>query len=379
MRGLRHRMLVPALLALALGHPVAVAAQGSVPLRSGADLFVLDLAGTPLGEIPIGIKQLQGMLEVVLKDGVPMLKASARSEFLITLPQALPADFTLEFGLVPKACCNPQDLSFEGTPTINQGGGSAHVLWDSDGYLAIIGGGPDTYEAPMPEELRTTLPGVLTNVVAVFQGPTVRLYTNGRRMYTLDRTFARGRVLRVFLGGQDDNTQAVYLAWLRIGAGAVSPGVVAANPTPPPGQPAQPRGNVRSKPPEPASPTVLANVSVAWGESAPFVTWDPVPVPAAYSVRRWKIDDPACCNAASPQLSGPPWQDMSPRIPGTYVYEVTATMPGGTASGQAQFLQLRSGGSIKSVAEPESPPATAPSPGTRLPFNRSVPTGAQGG
>ena len=225
MTWLRHRVPVPALLALVLGHPVAVAAQGSVPPRSGADLFVLDLAGTPLGEIPTGIKQLQGMLEVVLKDGVPMLKASARSEFLITLPQALPADFTLEFELVPKACCNPQDLSFEGTPTIKQGAGSAHVLWDSDGYLAIIGGGPDTYEAPMPEELRTTLPGVLTQVVATVEGPTIKLYTNGKRLFTLDRRFARGRVLRVFLGGQDDNTQAVYLARLRVATGIGAPSI----------------------------------------------------------------------------------------------------------------------------------------------------------
>jgi hypothetical protein len=66
-----------------------------------------------------------------------------RPEFTITLPQPLPQAFTLEFDLVPKGCCSPQDLSFEGTPTINQGAGSAHVLWDSDGYLAIIGGGAD--------------------------------------------------------------------------------------------------------------------------------------------------------------------------------------------------------------------------------------------
>src|SRR5688572_28126409 len=149
----------------------------AVPVTA-QNIFVLDLSGTPIGEMPTAIRQLKGSMEVVIKDGVPMLKASVSSEFLITLPQALPVDFTLEFDLVPKSCCNPQDLSFEGTPTINQGAGSAHVLWDSDGYLAIIGGGGTTYEAPMPEDLRVTLPGVLTTVVAVVQGPTIRLYTN---------------------------------------------------------------------------------------------------------------------------------------------------------------------------------------------------------
>lgn len=209
--------------------PDGVAAQPPVPPQAGTTLFVLDLAGTPVGEIPTAIKQLRGIMEVVLKDGVPMLKASAASEFRITLPQVLPQDFTLEFELVTKACfCNPQDLSFEGTSTINQGAGSAHVLWDSDGYLAVIGGG-ESYEAPMPEELRTTSPGVLTTVVAVFEGNTVRLYTNGRRLYTLsDRQFARGRVLRVFLGGQGDGANAVHLARLRLVAGAAPPAFTAA-------------------------------------------------------------------------------------------------------------------------------------------------------
>ena len=101
------------------------------------NIFVLDLSGTPVGEFPTSIKQLKGSLEVAIKDGVPMLKASVSSEFLITLPQALPTDFTLEFDLVPKACCSPQDLSFEGAPTINQSAGSAHVLWDSDGYATL--------------------------------------------------------------------------------------------------------------------------------------------------------------------------------------------------------------------------------------------------
>src|SRR5687767_4745255 len=102
MRGLKHRVFVPALLALAV-HPVAVAAQSPPPGR--AHLFVLDLAGTPVGEFPTTIAQRKGSLEVAIKDGVPMLKASVTSEFVITLPQGqvLPPDFTLEFDLVPKA------------------------------------------------------------------------------------------------------------------------------------------------------------------------------------------------------------------------------------------------------------------------------------
>lgn len=51
-----------------------------------------------------------------------------------------------------------------------------------------------------------------THVVVTFSGTTVKLYANGRRLYTLDKQFVRGRVLRVWLGGQDEGLNAVYLA-----------------------------------------------------------------------------------------------------------------------------------------------------------------------
>ena len=260
-----------ALFALGLLSPAPAGAQGPPPGRPTVYSFVLDLAGTPVGEIPTAIKQTKGIMEVVIKDGMPMLKASAASEFVITLPQVLPPDFTLEFEIVPKACCNPQDLSFEGTPTINQGTGSAHILWDSDGYLAVIGGGPNNYEAPMPEDFQTTLPGVLTSVVAVIQGPTVRLYTNGRRLFTLDRTFARGRVLRVFLGGQDDGAHAVYLAGLRIAAGVRPPAGVPAIPVPPPAPPPP-----APPPPAPGQPAPSGSTGGRTQPSGPAITAGPL-------------------------------------------------------------------------------------------------------
>ena len=185
----------------------------------GQQLFALDLSGTPVGDAPPTIKLLKGNVEVVLQGGVRMLKASTASAFLITLPQVLPQDFTLEFDLIPKASGPPPDLTIEGTPTINQGDGSAHLLWQADGYLGVIGGAQDNYETPMPEDLKVTLPGMRTQVGVSFTGNTVKLYTNGRRLYTLDRVFARGRVLRVSLGGVDDHN-AVYLAGLRIATGA---------------------------------------------------------------------------------------------------------------------------------------------------------------
>ena len=217
--GIRTRLFLVVLMAAV---PCVGVGQPGQP-GAGTTLFQLDLSQTPVGELPANIDLVTGILEVALKNGVPMLKASALSEFRITLQplgQVLPPDFILEFDLVPKLGSNPQDLSVEGTPTINQGDASAHVLWHATGSLAVIGGGGDSYETPMPEDLQATLPGVLTKVRLEVEGPTMRLYTNGRRHYTLQKQFARGPVLRVYLGAQNGGTEAVYLAGLRILGGA---------------------------------------------------------------------------------------------------------------------------------------------------------------
>ncbi len=195
------------------------------PSRQGPYLFVLDLAGTPLDEFPSAVKALNGVMTVVDKNGQHMLRASSPSEFLVTLPQLLPADFTLEVDLIPKSCCNPEDFMLEGTPTRNRGVASAELSWHSAHIMAV--GGGEMYQSDMPADLAASTPGNLTHVVVEFQGTKINLFTNGRRLYTLDRQFVRGRVLRVWLGGQDEGLNAVYLAGLRVSAGAIASSLIA--------------------------------------------------------------------------------------------------------------------------------------------------------
>ena len=360
-------------------------------------VFRLDLSGTPIGDFPASLELLQGNLELRLWNGVPMLKASSVSEFLITLAQPLPSDFTLEFDLVPKLGSNPQDLSFEGTPRINRGDASAHVQWHATGYVSVAGGGGDMYQAPMPDDLQASLPGALTHVVFEAQGATIKLYTNGRRLFTLQKQFVRGRVLRVSLGAQNDGTEAVYLAGLRISAGTGFATV--AQVTPPPGvpQPAPSSGQGNQSPSTsqtsamtaPAA-AIVANVTVTAGPSGPIVSWLGGSAPATYTVKRWLSSDPVCCNNASslnPPLTGPPWQDTPPPSTGTYVYEVTARTSTAIATAQAQFDYQRAGtgqvitppggaGSrtVTVVPPPAPPPIAAPSSPTPVTLQSSPTT-----
>ena len=199
--------------------PAGTASNPTNPLQrftvGGRDLLVLDFAGTAGGDFPSTIQSLGGVMNVVDRGGIHMLRASAVSSFLITLPQPLPRDFTVEATLIPKVEAKPEDIAYEGTPVINQGRNSANVMWHPTSIRAN-GGGVDNFEAVLPQAIQMTI-GRLTQVVMKVEGQTIKVYTNGRLLATMpNRLFVRSRVLRVFLGGQDDATQAVYLAQLRI-------------------------------------------------------------------------------------------------------------------------------------------------------------------
>src|ERR1043166_8986736 len=265
----------------------------STPQLNSQPIFALDLASTPLDEFPASVKALTGVMTVVDKSGQHMLKASSPSEFLITLPQVLPADFTIELEVIPKGCCAPDDIMLEGTATMNRGPASAQLTWQPE-RISAVGGGGEAYEGAMPADLAAATPGNLTHVVVEFQGTQIKLYTNGRRLYTLDKQFARGRVLRVWLGGADDGLNAAYLASFPIGLGAAAPSVIAGGP--PPGSQTASQSQALIGP-TPATMTMAPKVTL--GPAGPVLQWSSISNVKGYTVRRWKADDPSCCNNAS--------------------------------------------------------------------------------
>ncbi|HEU5219051.1 MAG TPA: hypothetical protein VFU23_10355 [Gemmatimonadales bacterium] len=363
-----------------LGMGLLLAAAGRLSGQStiswaGPPLFILDVQGTALDEFPSAVKALNGVMTTVDKNGQRVLKVSSPSELLITLPQVLPAAFTVVVDLIPKACCNPEDFMLEGTPTRNRGAASVELTWHPS-HIMAVGGGGDMYQSDMPADLAASTPGNPTQLVLEFNGPTIKLYTNGRRMYTLDKQFTRGRVLRVWLGGESESN-AMYLAGLSVLSGAVASGVIAANtgggPTPPPGRPglppmgprqptapggptpSLPNGSTSYVPPLPGSqtssssqaligpsPTVMRmGPTVTQGSAGPIVQWTALNGATGYTVKRWLSSDLTCCNNSSGTLAGPPWQDQALLASGTYVYEVSATLNVGLpVVEQAQFTRV---------------------------------------
>lgn len=216
---MRVNTVVSVVLFLQLGATQTVAAQFTAGSR---ELFALDLSADQVGDVPTSVKMLQGNVEIVMKDGARMIKASERATFLINLPERLPPQFTLEFELTPKSCCQPEDLAFEGTPAINQGEYSMNFQWSRESLRGVGGGeGKDT---PMPPAVAVMLPSQLTTVQVMVDGEAFQVYTNDELVADWpNRKFVRGRVLRVFLGGQDEFERAVYLSKLRIATNAPAP------------------------------------------------------------------------------------------------------------------------------------------------------------
>lgn len=340
------------------------------------ELFALDFSREPLGGIPSSLNVLSGSMAVVQKDGTHMLRASSPSEFIVPLNERLPDHFTLEFDVVSRTSMSRSndELAFEGTPILMRNAGSAQILWNHLS-LNIQGGGVsggDTW-VTVPEELSAELMGQLAQVRVEFDGLRFKLFTNGRLLYNLpELRFVRGRVLRVFLGGQDDQLMAVHLARLRVAAFDSSAPAVAQQ------QSAmtatdqtlqQPSSTVASSTTSvPASQLTVTGITVTVNSSGfASVTWNPLPVPATYFVVRWKPDDPLCCYNVSPPgrpLTSTSWQDGLLPTPGTYGYRVIATTSGGLVSGETLYSYqgtptpppgVASTGTVATVSPPLSP------------------------
>jgi hypothetical protein len=306
-------------------------ASASAFVAGGQELFSIDFANVPVGAFPDDrITRLSGTMAVVMKDGKRMLRATDLSEFLIALPndQRLPENFTIEVDLVPKECCPPPDLTLEGTPRINQGRGSAHLLWTGDGtfgWVGIVGGAHDNREIQIPDEIRATLPGALSKVAVSVEGNTIRMFTNGRELYSVPAQFARGSVLRVTLGGLPEyggKNLPVFLARVRIATGA-------------PVNVAQNRSGLAETGADSPSP-VTGIVARVDAQGSASVSWTALQGATSYFVVRWKSDDVSCCSNFSPPggMTGLQWTDGVLPVAGSYTYRVYATSPSGISVGE---------------------------------------------
>ena len=357
MSGAVHTWRVPCLACLTVVaclflQPGGASAQQVASRFTTGDRDLVSLTfGTSTATLSATLTVQSGAVHPVTMFGQPMLRVAERTSLLVHLPEVLPQNFTLEFDIVPKTCCMPEDLAVEGTRTINQGTTSANVLWHRD-QIMVVGGASDNYHGKVPEALAASVPGNLTRIVLVVQGDNMTLLTNGQQLFSLtSRKFVRDNILRVFLGGQNDTDRAVYLARLRVIANATGP-VVGTSPTGAqqtailaPGAtgtvvPAGTTGKPVGTAPAPRGVTVMGNgpaptsLTVSGGPTTATLTWNAATGATSYRVNRaitgttdWMPLTPTPITATS--LANDPLPDHRQ----SYTYQVLAYQPGGQFGG----------------------------------------------
>ena len=336
---------------LAALSPVAVSAQGGF-VAGARTIVTLDFATEPVGDVPKGLRPHFGTLDVVDKDGVHMLRASSPSDFVMHLPEDLPKNFTIEFDLIPKACCNPVDLMVEGVISGSRSSVSAQIEWDAD-HFAVVGGNPEMFQMDMPAAIAASLPSRRTKVALSFEDETIKMYTNGKWVYTLtNRRFMRKKILHISLGGQDEDKYAVYLASVRVADLATS--IVASNAPLPNGVLVSPTTSgtitptptstttaptpVATSPTTRTSPTVLSNAAAptnltAHGSPvAVWLNWDVVPGAVRYEISRAVRGTTTWTSLGTPPSypDSPNFRDFFPDHTTTYTYRVAAFQSDGS-------------------------------------------------
>lgn len=170
-------------------------------------LLFTDFSEDRVGNFARGLRYSGGALEVVERDGIKMLRSTARSTMLVPVGRRLPERFTLEIDILPTGEHQGDQLVIEGGKVLTRGDRSAEVTWTPKGTF-ILGGGQDQATSPVaiPESVRPQLIGNVVHIRVLMDSAYFKMYMNERRMYNNpDLPFVRDSVIRVMVSGTEEN------------------------------------------------------------------------------------------------------------------------------------------------------------------------------
>lgn len=183
-------------------------------------IFFTDFSEDRVGNFARGLKFKSGQMDVVERDGVKMLRSTARSELLIPVGKKLPQRFTLEIDVIaPPVPIGGYDLiAFEGGKDLDRDETSAEINWETSGTL-IIGGGQTagTSAIKIPETMTPLLNGQVAHIRVLMDSGYFKMYTNERRHYNIpELAFKRDSVIRVFVKGNEETNGATFITSVRV-------------------------------------------------------------------------------------------------------------------------------------------------------------------
>lgn len=181
-------------------------------------LFYTDFSDDRVGTFARGLKYRSGPAEVVERDGVRMLRASARSEFLVPVGRRLPERFTLEIDVIVPGTRATEAVSFEGGAQMDRGPKSANISWNPFGAI-VQGSGFDAATGPVkiPESLHAALTGRVAHLRVLMDSGYFKMFVNERRIYNIpDLQFKRDSVIRVAVDAREENEAPLFITSIRV-------------------------------------------------------------------------------------------------------------------------------------------------------------------
>lgn len=181
-------------------------------------IFYTDFSDDRVGNFARGLKYKSGPAEVVERDGVKMLRATARSEFLIPVGKRLPQRFTLEIDVIVPGTRANEAVSFEGGSDMDRGDKSVNIAWNPLGAF-YLGSGGDAANSPvkMPEEMQPALVGNVAHLRVLMDSAYLKMFVNERRIYNRpDLAFKRDSVIRVAVDARELDETPIYVVSIRV-------------------------------------------------------------------------------------------------------------------------------------------------------------------
>jgi hypothetical protein len=169
-------------------------------------LFFTDFTDDRTGNFSRRLRYKSGAMDVVERDGVKVLRATSRSEFVIPVGRKLPERFTLEIDVIAPPSRKIDMVSFEGGRDLDRGAQSANVTWNPTG-LFILGSGQDMSNSPvkLPDAMQPGLINQVTHLRVLMDGAYFKMYVNERRVYNIpELAFRRDSLIRVLTTGAED-------------------------------------------------------------------------------------------------------------------------------------------------------------------------------
>ncbi len=178
-------------------------------------IYYADFTDTQVGNFPERLEFKEGNMEVAELGGKRVMRATSYSKFIISLPEALPQRFTIEFDVINRPSLAGAAFYLRGSAGRVDDAKTSIVSWGSDG-AALMGGGGGEVKMANAEANRLRYAGKPAQVRILGDGRYIKVYLDEKRLANVpNANFERSKVLQLVIDARSDQNPA-YISRIRV-------------------------------------------------------------------------------------------------------------------------------------------------------------------